>query len=460
MRGYGLVLLLLVATPQAAEVAPLHPADFAYGMTLQGGGDGALYSLDLPEELYREVTRADLGDLRIFNRQGEVVPHLVQWPPAADEVRARVALPFYPLLADEARTGGETTLRIVPDRQGAVIELHSRGGETSGKVVTHYILDGSALRQPIRRLILQWQAGSETFVAPVSVEASDDLAHWHVLASSSLAELLYDGTRLQRNEIALAAPHRNYLRLSWPPGAKGVVLSGVEAELATALGEPPLQWRTLEGEAVEGTAGRYQFALDGYYPVERVEVVLPQQNTLVKARLLSAREVEATQWRQHYQGVLYTLQQEGQAIASGPLPIACSSDRYWRLDVGQESGGLGGGLPQLKVGWRTQRLLFVARGAGPFTLAFGSASAPPAAADPQLQTVLDALQRDSSHGMKVQEVVAQPKHILGGAARLQAPPPPLPWKKWLLWAVLLFGVAAMLLMARGLHRQMSGGTGG
>ncbi|MET0585472.1 MAG: DUF3999 family protein [Candidatus Binatia bacterium] len=35
----------------------------------------ALYEIEIPAAVCRGVTRADLGDVRIVNGQGEVVPH-------------------------------------------------------------------------------------------------------------------------------------------------------------------------------------------------------------------------------------------------------------------------------------------------------------------------------------------------------------------------------------------------
>jgi hypothetical protein len=248
-----------------------------------------------------------------------------------------------------------------------------------------------------------------------------------------------------------------YLRISWPLGDKQVVLNSVEAEVAQPGSEAPFHWSFAQSMKVEGPAGRYRFTMEGYYPIERVAVVLPQPNTLVSVRLFSSDDEKGSHWTQRYQGVIYTLQQEGQTLASGPITIGRTTDRYWRLDVDQQSGGLGSGQPQLKAGWRPQRLLFVARGGRPFTLAFGSARAEALPVDSNLQGVLAALQQGGDGSATVQAVTPQPMHRLGGEERLRPPPPPLPWKKWLLWTVLIIGVLAMLLMARSLYRQMSHG---
>jgi hypothetical protein len=44
---------------------------------------------------------------------------------------------------------------------------------------------------------------------------------------------------------------------------------------------------------------------------------------------------------------------------------------------------------------------------------------------------------------------------LGGKAALQPPPPSLPWKQWLLWAILGAGVGLLAFMVKSLLREIS-----
>ena len=78
-QGYLFLLLLpLLGATAFAQEQTLSSHDFAYGIPLEVDGDGAIYSLPLPQEVYRYTTRKDLGDVRIFNGYGEVVPHMLQ----------------------------------------------------------------------------------------------------------------------------------------------------------------------------------------------------------------------------------------------------------------------------------------------------------------------------------------------------------------------------------------------
>jgi len=68
------------ATEQNKTEVPLKPQDFAYAVPLQFEGQDALYQATLPLSVYQNTVRSDLGDLRVFNAQGEVVPHMLRQP--------------------------------------------------------------------------------------------------------------------------------------------------------------------------------------------------------------------------------------------------------------------------------------------------------------------------------------------------------------------------------------------
>jgi hypothetical protein len=171
----------------------------------------------------------------------------------------------------------------------------------------------------------------------------------------------------------------------------------------------------------------------------------------VRARLLS-RSDSSQPWQLRHQGLFYDLEREGHRLRSEPVKLSPLGHSMWRLEVEQSGGGLGSGIPQLEVTWHPQRLLFIARGEMPFTLAFG-----PQQTEAQKVTIDPLLRRINGGGASaglIKSAAAGERFELGGEARLKPPTPPLPWQKWLLWAVLLLGVTVLALMVRSLYRQM------
>ena len=162
-------------------------SDFAYGYTLEVDGDGAIYSLTLPEEVYHGLTRADRGDLRIFNSQDVAVPHHIKRAEQMTKVaQADVSLPLFPLYSDatNTQTADGTHVHIVTNDKGAIIDInYGKAGTDGARKVSGYLLDSSQLQQAPIALIINWQENEADFVTSVEVEGSDDLNHWQSLVT-------------------------------------------------------------------------------------------------------------------------------------------------------------------------------------------------------------------------------------------------------------------------------------
>ena len=443
MKRASFLMALLLAGGVSAE--PLMMNDFAYGIPLQMDGDGAIYSLPMPAEVYRRALRADLGDMRVFNGHGEVVPHMLQREPHQQSVAAQqVEGKLYPLPTRESQPENEE-LHIAIGKGGTLIDFYGGRlplqGAGSGE---YYLLDASEADAVVERLYLKWESVAEPLLAQVTVHGSDDLNHWQLLVDkSSIAELNHQGFQLEQHSLILPTRRMKYYRIHWPPGSKGIPLRSVMLSLRPEYTPLPGEMQSVlpQGEATRD--GNYDFILDGHFPVTSVRLQMPQRNTAVRAKLYS-RADETLPWQLRYQGLFYDLERDGHRLRSEPVSLSALSHPQWRLEVPQSGGGLGRGMPQLELEWHPQRLLFVARGEMPFTLAFGrqQTTTDGVAIDPLLQRI----NGNDTDARFIKSARAGQWFELGGEARLRAVPPPLPWQKWLLWAVLLLGVLVLALM--------------
>ena len=96
MRWLSLAALLAAS---AALAQPARQPEFARSAEFTLEGKGAIYSLDLPVEVYQSLERRDLGDLRVQNAAAEFVPHAFVRPASSErKPAAAITLPFFPLL--------------------------------------------------------------------------------------------------------------------------------------------------------------------------------------------------------------------------------------------------------------------------------------------------------------------------------------------------------------------------
>jgi hypothetical protein len=211
--------------------------------------------------------------------------------------------------------------------------------------------------------------------------------------------------------------------------------------------EPERSWLRITAQDA-GKIGEYWFDLQGQFPVDRMRLELPQQNTVARVAFLSRPDPKQP-WRAVINAVVYRLARQGGDVVSPDLAIFSGTDRYWLLRVDQTGGGLGNGTPKLSVGWVPQKLVFAARGNGPFQLAYGSAVALPATYS--IETLVPDWRTEPRPRLGTAQ--ALPEQLLAGEAALR-PKPKRDYKVWGLWAALVAGVLLLAWMAWRLARQM------
>lgn len=433
MRTLVAFLLLAMALPAAAT----QPSDYASGMVLELADAQPFHRLELPLEVYRQA-RPDLADIRVFNAAGEAVPYAFAQGAAVSAPMAPVAVPRFPL-RQEAAGNGSLDVRIETD--GRLIALRRQESGASRPVT--WLFDLSALREPVKALLLEWAPAGEGFSTAVQLDGSDDLRTWHPVAEAPLLDLRFGGQQLQQKRIAFPATRYRYLRLRGASALPPLTASAAEPLPAPAAAPE----RRLEVKGEPGPEpGDYEFDLGARLVATRIALHLPHANTVAPVEW-QVRERRRDEWRPVLRTTAWRLQQGGADLDSPAIETGAVAGRYWRLRVDPRAGGLGAGAPVLRLSWRPAQVVFLTRGAPPFTLAFGQRDARPA------QLPLASLIPGYETGMEatLPQAKAGAPRALGGRdapAPGQEDQPPPDWKRWLLWGVLLGGVGLLALMAR------------
>lgn len=447
MKRLILPAVLLALVPLAGFAASQRD-DYAqqWPLTLQDPAAGA-YRVQLDDAVYRGAHLASLGDVEVFNAAGDPLPAAVFAAEQAESAPRRQPLPWFPLPTVAA--GGADNLELIAERDsdGSVRRIRTRiasGGATSADA--GWLIDASALREPLRALSLQWAADTQPRQARYRVEASDDLRDWDLLVpEATLVDLANQGKRLQQLRIAIDRQVR-YLRLlplSPPPLP---ALTGVEAELAPAPVAADWHWQQLDALHADPVQRSFDFVSPGRYPVAQLDIALPG-NSAIEWRVQSRDSAQAP-W-QDRAGPWVAYQVGAGAGRSPPQALAQPvRDRYWRLLATQDPGRQ---RPALRLGYQPETLIFLAQGTPPYALAAGSARTQRAAAP--LATTLQALRGQRGPQWTPATATLGAAVPLAGAAALQAPAAPRDWKTWLLWALLVGGALIVVGFAISLLRK-------
>jgi hypothetical protein len=455
MKPFVLIALMLMAAVSVRGEEPVS-GDFFAGFYLETRGQGPFFRVELPEEVYIMVRRPDFGDIRIFNGAGEILPHALRALAQPVEV-AKTAVPFFPLYGENSAATPHLAVEVVRDNAGTIVTLkdHDQGG--TGRPLRGYLFDLGGGKRIAANLELHWQTASSSSIFTARLEHSTDLRVWRTLvASAPLVDLHHHGERVEKREIALDIAPQRYLRLSWSE-SEPLLLTQATLASETHSSHRQYQWSDLGAGEVVVVPGRLDvdYHSDLRLPVSTARLQFNRPNSLAKIHLQS-RASDKDQWRSRCRQAFYALTYGTAQVHKDSCTFDPTADALWRVTVEEDGAAIAASRlgPGLHLGRVTRELFFVARGGPPYLLAFGSERLPARTTAQNDGLVLEAL--DVSDGLdRVIQAQLGRRIVLGGEQVLQPLPPALPWKTWLLWAVLLLGVALLALMARGLFREIN-----
>jgi len=422
----------------AATTALSTPKDFAYRMQVDGTGDAAAYRVTLPLTVYQKIAHPDLADVRVFNGNGEQVSFAIERPVAGTIANAATQLPIFPLKDDSEAT--LAALRVTIESGKGAINFQS-GASKSDRINT-YLVDGRALDLPVSALRLEWPQDAPDFAGRVRVEASDSLSDWRAVAyAAPIANLHSTADRLVEQRVEFPPTKAKFWRLSWAGPAAPFILTSLFGEPAKQSVDALHETLSVTAASPSTKPGEFQYDLGATPTVDRVNLELPDINTVVDVELLS-REHPQDPWHTVRRSGFYRLKSEGEERRNGLVTIPPTSDRYWMVRTDPRQGGLGTSAPHLVVEWVPHEVVFVARGAGPFYLAYGSTEAKPAAV---------SLAMLPKNLVIVPASLSKPESS-GGESLLGTP---FPWRTPLLWGVLIVGAGLLGWMAYRLSKDVA-----
>ncbi len=445
------------AQPEASKA----PGEYAYRWALKTQGQNAAWQFALTPEVYAALIDPELGDFVVLNADGQTVPVArLTVDPAARPGVAQAPLPVFalPRRANTVAGGGDDlALRLERDGNGRLRLLQvDTGASATATLATSalavpapidYVMDADLGRDPKRpatvdRLDLRWPENGDIH-ARFAVEGSDDLERWQILVDgAAVVSLRRGGSVLQRRDIALPPTSLRYLRLRQLDGDP---IQGLQVTARrTRGGASPPQWQRLRADFVDtapdafGKGHLYRYRLPAKLPVGRVGVTLGADNATAEV-ILDAQNSGVPgddAWTPIGRTLLFRLQQNGLRIDNEDYALTAPlAAREWRL----RSPVALTPTPTMEVAYLPDRFVFLAQGAGPYTLAAGSRTArrDPLPVEQALAPLRSRLGADWSPPV----ATLGPRSEAAGTRAYAEQPTPPDWRRWLLWAFLVVGAA-------------------
>lgn len=473
----------LAAAALAAALAQAAPGS----APLQLEGSGPYYRLTLPASLHTLAKDPELADLRVRNANGLPLPWSWQGEGIATPAVRTLSAPLFAVPAPASGQAPEAiSLRINAD--GSLNwKRQATSAPPSPPPQADWIVDTHAATGNLLQLKLQLAPEAQGLF-PLSVAGSDDLAHWHALASDvAVLQISNAGQTLSQNQIDLGGARARYLRLRWLQPAQAPQLLGAELESfeQAVPAAPALQW-TEAWAPTQCDASACTWRLPAGLPVDALRVELAETNTVAPLRIYGESPSSATapvyhRHRHPLHGLRHRERQAATAANSGGLQRSLLTDTVvWRITPagGTESttpaltldgshhsqlriearhavSEWGAQPPRIRIGTRGRSITFLARGATPISLAWGDDSHPEGAAVSQALLMPAGQLGELGTASVDLPAVTQPAVAPAAAASTgsAAAPKPTDHKPWL-WAALGVGLLLLAGMAASLLKQI------
>ncbi|WP_158884464.1 DUF3999 family protein [Rhodanobacter sp. L36] len=443
-----LIALALLLPVCAAAVTP---SDYAYRFALQTKGNSEAWRVELTPAVYAVSRRdADLHDLVVVNAQGREVPF------ASLPVTAPMAHPYalkahlLPLPADAAHPDD---VRVQRNANGDIVIDQSRGNVAEKP--TQWLVDAKR-EVSLESIEFDASALTQDLRIHLAVDSSNDLQQWENRSDDTeIVSIKRGDDAVEQNKISISGEPARYYRLRlidgnapWDSTQTPLVnLAGSFID-AAADGAASRQWQTLKAQATSKSASGgtdYDYQLPATLPVEAARVILAGANTVARF-VLTTHDAEGAA-----DASLATIT----AVQAGHSANDARVDTFDAIRVQHLRLHTDTPLaqaPALAVGWHPDTLVFLAEGAGPYSLLVGSYAA--RRGDYPVDAALEKMRpADAGGDWQPPQAMLGERSDAGGAAALLAPKVPYDWTKPLLWIVLVGGALLVAGMALSLLRQ-------
>lgn len=444
-RPFALFLTAMLISSIGAAQSTSQPGRqlYAYQAELSEAKQ-ALQRVELSLDVILAVTRADLGDVAVFDASGKLLPFWLR-KAAITKTKKQFSLPIYLFNTYQQNRSKTITTREQNQEQEQFSESTTTESIPIDETRQDYIigLPDADAEMEIKTIELIWTHEPADQLLQLKIEAGNDLDSWRTVQSSkSLTNQNSDD--VQWRTLSNIPKREKYLRLTPVNSVRAFNLTQAigtysqkeeERKVWHPLGElhkslqnpgflefdmpstvAALQLRLIPGEEQTSLTGDLYASATGFEQKRLISSNIQQHN-------ISGSEIEPSQ----------------------PVIIPTQNYAHWWFKSDQETDS----VTQVEIAYPVYELLFLGNDNGPFTLAWGNHES-----DAPSNSLISLLSPDQQQQPSAGLVQPGKMQIAGGVSRL-SPEKKVPWLKWLLWSLLVLAVITTGKMAYSLYRDMN-----
>ena len=363
MKKFFIILQITLLSFWIWAADDFKPEDFA-GTFVYSGKAGSLLLLEIPEELYHGIRRPDLGDIRIFDASDNPVPFNMRTHPAEIFTPDPANVQFF-----NWNGGNENNFPVNTDIEinthGGVVKIKNQNNLKESNSV--FLVDLSSLKYIPSKLKISTANNGRSFNTPVSIHYSDDLTDWSSFDKKQI--LASFGGNVQDTLELPDSSYMRYLLISYGREAPKPL------SMKALFGPQEKPWKYHEARFAgkkSSDGKKINYNTGSYYPIESIDFVLSETDSIPV--IIRSRHSENDDWEIEDRETIYRYNTSGGIEKNDPFETRSRSP-YWELEA---SGGLShNSIPEMVIRWKLREIIFLARGQGPWTLAYGKADCPP-----------------------------------------------------------------------------------
>lgn len=437
-----ITLIALFGIGYAPVQAATGPQQYAYQaeMTLS---TQPLQRVALPVAILLALTRADLGDLAVFDVSGNPLP-LSVLTAAASVTEHQLDLPFHEFSSFQERHSKLVTTRKQSRQAGQLAELKTTETITTRRQRKVYLIELESVPAGIDRIELSWTHQPASQLLKVKVEVGNALDRLRVIdAGKSLTNLDADNSAWR--SIEGIPQQQKYLRITPAKSVNAFELQQVTAHYRQSIAAPKPGHRIDSSRVSIDGQDYYNFEMPSVVYADSLRIIPREAHSMISGDLYASLDLIKNKHRIRSGFSQHNISDD-EVKPSKPLKLPQRGySQMWFTSKKALSAA-----PAIELTYPAYEIIFLGNGNGPYSLAWGNHASQ--ARVNELSEILEGgLQTPQQRG---ELVYLKQVQLAGGPSRL-SPELKLPWQQWLLWALLVLAVVVTGKMAMTLYREMN-----